>query len=421
MSHDEKRNLAIIHRSGQHLLTLINDILELSKIEAGRVTLQTAATDLEDMVHEVIDMVSARVRQSGLSMTLNCSGMPRAAKVDGAKLRQVLLNLMSNAVKFVEQGGVALEVRGVSLDNGRHRLTFAVRDSGIGIARADQTRIFEPFIQADGAGPRDGTGLGLAISREFVRMMGGQLEVQSEPGVGSVFHFTIEVDGSDDLPAVTMRDVASLAPQQRGKRILVVDDNDDGRTLLGSMLAPLGFMVSEAVDGRAALESLERQPFDLVFMDWRMPGLDGLEVTRRLRANKALKQPRVVMLTASAFEEERLEALAAGADDFMRKPVEHDKLFSVLEQQLNLQFEQRQRPSEPAPVAVLAAVHLRVIPADIRQQLRRALQELNLGRVGTLLETQREAHGAMVESIEHMLEHHQYPQLCALIDSVEGE
>lgn len=420
MSAEETRNLAIIHRSGQHLLTLINDILQLSKIEAGRVGLQNESIDLEDMLNEVMDMVSARARQNGLSMVLDCEGMPRAVQVDGAKLRQVLLNLMSNAVKFVEQGGVTLEVRGRQLDNGRHALAFAVRDSGIGIAEQDQARIFEPFIQAEGAGARDGTGLGLTISREFVRLMGGQLAVQSQPGVGSVFYFTIEVGAVDAPPPVSMRDVLGLSRDQRGKRILVVDDNEDGRTLLAGMLVPVGFIVEEAVDGLSGLAAMEHEEYDLVFMDWRMPGVDGLEVTRRLRANSAMHQPRVVVLTASAFEEEKEEALAAGADDFLRKPIEHDKLFQVLEKQLDLTFEHRQRAVK-VQAGPLSASDLAAIQPEQRQQLRQALQELNMTRVSQILAPLRDGQAELLTMIDHMLAQHQYPQLCALIDSIEGE
>ncbi len=420
MSAEETRNLAIIHRSGQHLLTLINDILQLSKIEAGRVGLQNESIDLDDMLGEVMDMVSARARQNGLSMVLDCEGMPRAVLADGAKLRQVLLNLMSNAVKFVDQGGVTLEVRGRPLGEGKHALAFAVRDSGIGIAEADQARIFEPFIQADGHGAREGTGLGLAISREFVRLLGGVLAVQSQPGVGSVFYFTITVEAADSLPQVRMKDVLGLSRDQRGKRILVVDDNEDGRTLLAGMLVPVGFIVEQAGDGLAGLTAMENEEYDLVFMDWRMPGLDGLEVTRRLRANAQMHQPRVVVLTASAFEEEKQEALAAGADDFLRKPIEHDKLFQVLEAQLDLRFEHRQRAVK-GPVGPLSAGDLSAIDPALRGELRRALQELNMAHVAQLLAPLRDGQAGLLDMIDHMLAQHQYPQLCALIDSIEGE
>src|SRR5450830_861355 len=190
---EEKRNLAIIHRSGHHLLTLINDILELSKIEAGRAALQTEVVSLRDMLQEVMDMISMRAGQGGIELILECVLMPPAARVDGTKLRQVLLNLMSNAVKFAHQGKVTLAVRGATRADGQCDLSFAVRDTGAGIPAEDQARIFEPFVQADGPGAKEGTGLGLTISREFVLLMGGELGVESAPGQGATFYFTIPV------------------------------------------------------------------------------------------------------------------------------------------------------------------------------------------------------------------------------------
>ncbi|MYM67807.1 PAS domain-containing protein [Pseudoduganella sp. FT55W] len=212
---EEKRNLAIIHHSGQHLLTLINDILELSKIEAGRAVLQTEVVKLDDMLQEVIDMVSMRAGQTGVELVLDSVGLPASARVDGTKLRQVLLNLMSNAVKFTAQGRVTLRVRGTTR-NGACELTFAVIDNGPGIAAEDQARIFEPFIQADGPVAKEGTGLGLTISREFVQLMGGTLALQSAPGEGATFHFTVTMQVTDEAPASGEDEVSVLEPLQAG-------------------------------------------------------------------------------------------------------------------------------------------------------------------------------------------------------------
>jgi PAS domain S-box-containing protein len=412
---EEKRNLAIIHRSGHHLLTLINDILELSKIEAGRAVLQTEVVRLDDMLQEVMDMVSMRAGQTGVELVLDSAGLPSGARVDGTKLRQVLLNLMSNAVKFTTQGKVTLRVRAAARGE-LCEVTFAVIDTGPGITPEDQVRIFEPFIQADGPGAKEGTGLGLTISREFVQLMGGALTVQSVPGEGATFQFAIAVrtGESSDLdggPEVTMLDA-----DQRGRRILVVDDNEDGCALLVSLLKPLGFDVATAGDGAAALALVDNWHPDLVFMDWRMPGMDGLAATRAIRDRAALMQPRVVMLTASAYAEERAEALAAGADEFMRKPVEQDQLYLVLEQQLNLQFVRRLHSARAALPGPLSRTDLDQLAPALRERLKTALQELNLSRVAMLLEPLPPEMGDVVERIEHMVRLHQYPQLCALLE-----
>lgn len=191
MQDDEKRNLAIIHRSGNHLLTLINEILELSKGEAGRLQAQATVVALAPLLQEVMDMLGMRAEQQGLALRLDCADLPAAVLLDATRLRQVLLNLMSNAVKFAGGGEITLRVRGELLDDATWRLSFAVSDTGIGIALEDQQRIFEPFVQADSAGPKDGTGLGLAISRELVQLMKGELTLESTPGQGATFRFSI--------------------------------------------------------------------------------------------------------------------------------------------------------------------------------------------------------------------------------------
>jgi signal transduction histidine kinase/DNA-binding response OmpR family regulator len=418
---EEKRNLAIIHRSGQHLLTLINDILELSKIEAGRAVLQTEVLHLNDMLQEVMDMVSMRAGETGVELVLDSVGLPASARADGTKLRQVLLNLMSNAVKFAAQGKVTLKVRGTHRQNACE-LTFSVIDNGPGIAVEDQARVFEPFVQADGPGAKEGTGLGLTISREFVQLMGGALTLHSAPGEGATFQFSVAVQVADEAPSVAQGQgqvVALAAPQRR--RILVADDNADGCALLESLLKPLGFEVAAVGDGAQALAMVDVWQPDLVFMDWRMPALDGLNAIRQIRANTEGPQPRIVMLTASAFAEERAEALSAGADEFMRKPVEQEQLYAVLERQLELQFVRRQQGARQLAPGPLQREDLRQLDAALRCELKTALQELNLARVAHLLEPLPPQMAEVVARIEHMVQLHQYPQLCALLEQAHKE
>ncbi|HZV64555.1 MAG TPA: ATP-binding protein, partial [Telluria sp.] len=341
MSADEKHKLAMINRSGHHLLMLINDILELSKIETGRVELMLEAVDLRALLDAALEMVQLRADQAGIGLALRCGpGLPQIVRADGAKLRQVLLNLLSNAVKFVKRGAVTLAVDARDLADGRSALTFAVHDTGPGIAAADIERIFEPFVQADTPATQAGTGLGLPISRQFVRLMGGELKVVSALGEGATFSFSVTLEREESMlgPRLPHARVVGLPPSERGHTILVVDDNLDGCELLRGLLLPLGFVVYEAHDGEQGEQKIALLRPDLVFMDRRMPRMDGLELTRRIRARSDLPQPKIVMLTASAFEEERQQALASGADAFMRKPLEQDTLFEVLGQQLGLHF-----------------------------------------------------------------------------------
>jgi len=249
---EEKRNLAIIHRSGEHLLTLINAILELSRIEAGRAMLQTEAVRIDDVLQEVMDMVSMRAGQTGVQLTLDAAGLPPGARVDGTKLRQVLLNLMSNAVKFTGQGNVTLRVAGTPVDGGQCELAFAVIDDGPGISPIDQTRIFEPFIQAEGPGAKEGTGLGLTISREFVQLMGGVLSVQSVRGAGATFRFTICAPVADAAQLAAAGGI-SAQEMQRARRLLTAPPEGAGlRTAVPLAAADLAQL---APDLRAQLKA----------------------------------------------------------------------------------------------------------------------------------------------------------------------
>lgn len=256
---DEKRNLAIIHRSGEHLLTLINAILELSRIEAGRAVLQTEAICIDDILQEVMDMVSMRAAQTGVQLELDASGLPPAVQVDGTKLRQVLLNLMSNAVKFTGKGRVVLRAHGAPRADGRCELAFAVIDNGPGISPIDQTRIFEPFIQADGPVAKEGTGLGLTISREFVQLMGGVLSVQSVRGAGATFRFAIAAPLADGVPsAPRVADPGAQEAHQRARRLLASEQTppagEGAAPLTSADLAPLATSLRTQL--KAALQAL---------------------------------------------------------------------------------------------------------------------------------------------------------------------
>ncbi|WP_426055249.1 sensor histidine kinase [Janthinobacterium sp. PSPC2-1] len=270
MQDDEKRNLAIIHRSGNHLLTLINEILELSKGEAGRLQAQATVVALAPLLQEVMDMLDMRAEQQGLTLRLDCADLPAAVLLDATRLRQVLLNLMSNAVKFAGSGEVTLRVRGELLDDATWRLSFAVSDTGIGIALEDQQRIFEPFVQADSAGPKDGTGLGLAISREFVQLMKGELTLESTPGQGATFRFSIPAQAAQAPvqatappampaqaaapPALRAQDLLLLAGEERAALLVALRELNLARVaqLLAALpaaaaplLAPLQAMLEQ--------------------------------------------------------------------------------------------------------------------------------------------------------------------------------
>ena len=424
MGEAERRNLAIINRSGHHLLTLINDILELSKIEAGRVGLQVAAASPAALLDDVVEMVRERAGRSGIALHVERGELPPAVLVDGGKLRQVLLNLLSNALKFIDAGRVtlALQVHGVGA---ARELAFSVRDTGFGIAAADLERIFQPFVQADTPLTQAGTGLGLTISRQFVRLMGGELQVRSQLGVGSVFSFRIPVAVGAALPPPPRAPAraGALPAAQQGTSVLVVDDDADCRSLLAALLGPIGFRVLQAADARAAigvLEAADPAPA-LVLLDWRMDGMDGLALTRWMRAQATLAQPKIVMLTASAFDAERRAALAAGVDEFLSKPVDQERLFGVLEQQLALRFLRRDEvaPRAAAPAAAaLDGAMLGALDAGLRGELMTAVRQLDLVRAGALVAALVPAHATLAGAIGTMLEQHHYQRLWQLLDEL---
>lgn len=382
MPPDQQENVAIINRSGTHLLELINDVLEMSKIEAGRNTLNIAPFDLHTTLHSLEALFRSRAETSGLSLLADYApDLPRYVAGDERKLRQILLNLLSNAVKFTSEGGISLRVA-------YHApyLHCEVEDTGQGIAEEELPRLFEAFIQtSSGQTQVDGTGLGLPISRQFVELMGGALKVHSTPGKGSVFSFTVQLAVVEQPPQLdpSPRRVIGLAAGQPIYRILVVEDKTENRLLLRKILLPLGFDVREAVNGQEAVTLHEQWQPHLIFMDIRMPVMDGYEATRRI---KATGQPTIIIaLTASVFEESRREILAAGCDDFMGKPFRESDLFDRLHQHLGVAFIYETSPVPETDMA-LTPVQLAPLPADWRMALHKVAMSANARQTMQLIE-----------------------------------
>ncbi|MEI7611755.1 MAG: ATP-binding protein [Betaproteobacteria bacterium] len=337
---NQRRNAEIINSSGNHLLTLINDILELSKIESGKKELHAESVDLTKLLEQIADMLRLRAEQKGIQLALVMKGLPPDIYVDPVILRQVLLNLLSNAVKFTTVGKVSLLVNGLETETGEVRLIFNVIDTGVGIHDEDLTRIFQPFEQAGGFN-QEGTGLGLTISQQYVRMMGGELKVESEIGKGSVFSFSIVVPVCrfELRPTKPTRErIVAIAPLKHGYRVLLVDNMPEARLLLRTQLEALGFSVEEASSFAEAEATVGAGLTDLVFMDWFMPDGNGLDTIQRIRSRTDISQPVLVMLTAYALEESRQAAISAGADDFISKPYDENTLYGILEKHLPIRF-----------------------------------------------------------------------------------
>ena len=419
LGEEQKRHLEIINRSGNHLLTLINDVLELSKIEAGRMRLTRQPVDLERLLTEIVEMMRGRAQSKGLDLRIQCAELPATVLTDANKLRQILLNLLSNAIKFTDQGSVTMRVSAEFPEAGNARIEIAVSDTGIGITAEDQDRIFDPFIQSGDADRQVGTGLGLTLSRQFVRMLGGELSLQSALGHGSTFHFYFFADLCDiPAPATAHKGrVIAIESGGLGHSILIVEDNPETRLLLRTLLEPLGFQLSEVCDGPSALAAVQSNTPELIIMDWRLPGMDGTIATRHIRQMQSITQPRILMVTASAFEEEKQLALDAGVDGFLRKPFHQDDLFSLLETQLRIRFrrEENASPAPAPPEMELASDDLLDLPIELRTELANAVGEINLVRMDEILTRMESTHPLLTPRLKSMLELNQYRELWTLL------
>ena len=363
LSPSQQTGLGTIHQGGHHLLALINDVLDLSRVEAGKMEFHPKAVRLGELLTVVADIMRVRAEQRHLHFELELAGgLPLAISVDETRLRQVLLNLLGNAVKFTDHGTVRLRVSpspapapapspsaeaadgsagasAVPEVAATAHLRFEVLDEGVGIDASQLDIIFDPFEQVGDAARRaGGTGLGLAISRQLVRQMGGDVKVESVPGRGSRFWFDVPVPvvdapgaaaGGDEIPS------GYLGPR---KTLLVVDDVATNRALLRDLLGALGFRMLEADNGVAALRQAKADPPDLVLMDMVMPDMDGIETTRRLRAEPDTARTPVLIISASSTPEEGQRAIAAGADAFLSKPVDEHALLGEIGARLNLQW-----------------------------------------------------------------------------------
>ena len=378
---DEKQRdgVHVIRQSGEHLLTLINDVLDLGKIEAGKTELYLADIPLARFVQTIVGIIGVKAVQKGLELVCDMApDLPQGIRADEKRLRQVLLNLLSNAIKFTDQGHVILRLRFMPPS----RLRFEVQDTGVGIGADQLEAIFQPFEQAGSAQRRlGGTGLGLTISRQYVRLMGGDIHVESQVGQGSIFWFGLEVQ---TVEAETVTAPVKIVIGYTGPRrkILVADDVAGNRTAIVDLLTPLGFDVPEAVNGRAALEMVQTLRPDLILMDIVMPEMDGVEATRRLRQLAAFKDVPVIAMSAGASGADREESLAAGMNAFLPKPIDVDGLFNQIAALLQFEWIYDSLPATPSlePGEIDAVV---VPPVEEMEVLHRLAR---LGNMGNILE-----------------------------------
>jgi signal transduction histidine kinase/DNA-binding response OmpR family regulator len=420
---EQQEYLDTINRNGEHLLALINEVLEISKIEAGQLTVERATFDLTALFRDLERLFDSSVDAKGLFFeVIGIDDVPRYVTTDEHKLRQVMVNIVGNAVKFTEQGGITVRVAAKDETADAMRLVVEVQDTGVGIAEDEMDQVFAYLEQtASGRAKKSGTGLGLAISRNYVRKMGGDITVTSKEGKGSTFRFEIDIKKGDkaDIKARGSRHrVMGLQPSQKVPRVLVAEDERDSRNLLVKFLKTAGFEVEEAVDGKEAVEKFNQWRPDFIWIDIRMPVMDGLEAVRRIKKTEAGQSTIVAAITAHALEEEKERILAAGCDDFVPKPFREQQVFEVMAKHLGLKYVYEEEPVAPdAGVETetqVSPVQLASLPSDLRFRLHQAVVEANEVKCLKIVE-QIEAHDAnmagKLQTIVNQLEFHRLVKL----------
>ncbi len=439
LSADNHDNLDIIIRSGEHLLTLINQVLDLSKIEAGQTTLNQSNFDLYRLLDDIEDMFALKANEQHLQLLFERrEDVPRYIYTDEIKLRQVLINLLNNALKFTAAGGVSLRVSELGelrtqkahlTDRTHSTLHFEVEDTGAGIASAEMDKLFEAFAQTEtGRQAQEGTGLGLPISRKFVQLMGGDMQVKSEVGSGTIFIFDIRVDmvnlasiAAHQLPIA--KRVIALEAEQPIYRILIVDDKWTNRQLMIKLLTPLGFELQEAENGQQAVKIWETWQPHLIWMDMRMPVMDGFEATQRIKGSIKGQATAIIALTASAYEEDRAIILNAGCDDFVRKPFRTADIFDMMQKHIGVRYLYEQPASEQKAVETPKRLTpsqlqsaLTTIPATLQLNLQEATELSNIEQIGAAIQAIQPHQAALAEVLTTMAHNFAYDDILALIE-----
>lgn len=427
---DQKSNLQIINRSGEHLLTLINGILDMSKIEAGRISLNEIDFDLYKLLDDVFNMFKFKADEKGLEILLERgTDLPQYVRTDETKLRQVLVNLISNAVKFTREGNVIVKVS-ASQEN---QLNFSITDTGPGIAPGDLDRLFDPFAQTQtGKDAHEGTGLGLSISQKFVNLMGGKIRVDNQLKSGCVFKFDINIQKGQSHRIAQTRpkhQVIGLATKgdgtnQNSYRILIVDDITSNRKVLSALLAPLGLDVKEAENGQEALSIYDEWQPDLIWLDMRMPDMDGYEVIRQIKNDSQKKWPFIVSISASAFEEDRQKAFETGCDGFVCKPFKANEIFEEMQKLLQLQYiyadQDSANNSYETKKQELTAKMLEALSDDWKSNMKKALEHIDLNRIDVLIALVREHDVVLANIFQVLIDEFEYEKILKVLDAKSG-
>ena len=424
LTESQKEYTNSIIRAGEHLLTLINDILELSKVEAGRVVLNPSNVDLFSLFDDIQMIFRERAQSKHLQFICEIAdNLPRFVFIDESKLRQIFVNLIGNAIKFTEEGGIAVRSRIDKIDKDTNRLIVEIQDSGPGIPSDEIDKLFRHFEQTStGINKGSGTGLGLALSLELAKLMGGNISVSSKPGKGSVFTFDVVIRNGDaefvntNIP----QQVVGIAKPKLAYRILVVDDKDENLKVAVNLLKIVGFETMEAMDGKDAIEKFEKWNPHLILMDMRMPGMDGYEATRLIKETRKGKQTAIVALTASAFEDERKKIESLGMQGYIRKPFRENELFGTLGKILDIEYIYDE--TAPKPEAIyddnigLISDDIAKLPKNLVNQMNDALAVADLDLLIDLIESIDTDNNGIAQKLLNLAKNYEYENLRQLLN-----
>ncbi|AUC61994.1 ammonia channel / histidine kinase / response regulator [Cyanobacterium sp. HL-69] len=438
---EQLENISIINRSGNYLLNLINNVLDLSKIEAGKMMLNLKNIDLYHLLDEVDDLLHLKAEEKNLQLTFNIDdNVPRYIRTDETKLRQVLINIINNAIKFTEEGGVKITVKVVNTNHVNQsmfyddvdyqdypnvRIDFAIEDSGIGIAEKDISKVFDAFIQTEvGRNSQEGTGLGLSISRKFVQLMGGDINLRSILGKGTIFNFDtvakiININEVEVSETYHTKRVIGLKNKQPSYRILVVDDRPVNRLLLVKLLQPLGFELKEAINGQEAIAIWQQWKPHLIWMDMRMPVMDGYEATKYIKSVGG-NPTAIIALTASVLEEEKAIVMSAGCDDFVRKPFRESVIFDVMAKHLGIKYIYEQETIAPSSKfhEPLTIEELEKMPSSWLDKLYKAVIDLDDDLVLELISEIPQNFENLAKKLIYLVNNFQLSQIRKLIEKI---
>ncbi len=425
---EQKENIRIINRSGEHLLTLINQVLDLAKIEAGRITLNPAEFKLTSLLNELEEMFQLQAREQQLQLIFNCSSdISEYVQTDRVKLHQVLINLLSNAIKFTKKGEIAVRVSAIrenenqQLPISNYQLHFEIEDTGSGIAPDELDRLFQPFVQTKtGETSQQGTGLGLAISQHFVKLMGGIINVRSKVDSGTTFAFDIPVTAVDAAtiePIQPPRRAIALEPNQPRYRILIVDDRPDNRQLLIKLLASFDFELKEARNGAEAIEIWSSFEPDLIFMDMWMPVMDGHEATKRIKATVKGQATAIIAVSAANAEEMGTVTVSNDSDDFIHKPFRDTEIFATLHKHLGVRYiyDEMESVAESTQIEALTPETFAALPADWLAALEKATIECDLELILIQIDQIRDQNQSLGSALAELANEFQFNQILALI------